>query len=353
MPYYQNEHTGPVAWLVSMLSIARIQLNNFLVPFYPDMTMPVADLSGKLAIVTGANSGIGLETARALARMGAHVVLACRNKSRGEEAKKQIVESTGNLKVEVEILDCGSFASVRAFLSRWKDRETKEVDMLINNAGGLTGTISLTEDGYEQTYQINHLAHVLLAHGLLNSECMAANGRIVSISSAGFYGSDPLSKKNAGSRDILAKFDNQVGAKLSFGEMMQLYFRSKASQAVWSMALQRRLSENKVWQGITVHSCHPGTVKSSIWSQPDGAGAMVDVASSLMKLGARTIGITSEQGAITAVWLAVAPEPATPELSGRFWDRKQWKWVSPWSLSVRLQDELWDLWCGETGMSLN
>ncbi|CEL56400.1 WW domain-containing oxidoreductase OS=Danio rerio GN=wwox PE=2 SV=1 [Rhizoctonia solani AG-1 IB] len=336
-----------------MLSFTRIQLDNFLVSFYPDMTMPVADLSGKLAIVTGANSGIGLEAARALARMNAHVVLACRNKSRAEEAKRQIIGSTGNLKVEVEMLDCGSFASVRAFLSRWNERQTKKVDILINNAGGLAGTISLTEDGYEQTYQSNHLAHVLLTHSLLNSGWIATNGRIVSVSSAGFYGSDPLDKQNAGSRDILAKLNNQVGSKLSFSDMMQLYFRSKASQAVWSMALQRRLAERDTWRGITVSSYHPGTVKSSIWTQPDGAGSMVDMISSLMKFGARTLGITNEQGAITAVWLAVAPEPASPELNGRFWDRKQWKWVNPWSLGVERQDELWDLWCRETGTSLN
>ncbi|KAF8677637.1 Enoyl-(Acyl carrier protein) reductase [Rhizoctonia solani] len=372
MPYSQNEHVALVAWLLSMLSFARIQLDNFLAPFYPDMTMPVADLSGKLAIVTGANSGIGLEAARALARMNAHVVLACRNETKGEEAKRHIIENTGNLKVEVEALDCANLASIREFLSRWREREMKPVDILINNAGGctlacirsdsdmvccfqggLTGTISLTEDGHEQMYQTNHLAHVLLTHGLLNLGCVAPNGRIISVSSAGFYGSDPLSKRNIGNRDILAKFNNQAGAKLSLGEMLQLYFRSKASQAVWSMALQCRLSKKEAWKGITVHSCHPGTVKSSIWSQPEGAGSMADAASNLMKFGARTLGITSEQGAITAVWLAVAPEPASSNLKGRFWDRKQWKWVNPWSLSVHLQDELWDLWCEEAGMHLN
>ncbi|KAF8757629.1 Enoyl-(Acyl carrier protein) reductase [Rhizoctonia solani] len=344
MPYSQNEHVALVAWLLSMLSFARIQLDNFLAPFYPDMTMPVADLSGKLAIVTGANSGIGLEAARALARMNAHVVLACRNETKGEEAKRHIIENTGNLKVEVEALDCANLASIREFLSRWRERDETR---------GLTGTISLTEDGHEQMYQTNHLAHVLLAHGLLNLGCVAPNGRIISVSSAGFYGSDPLSKRNIGNRDILAKFNNQAGAKLSLGEMLQLYFRSKASQAVWSMALQCRLSKKEAWKGITVHSYHPGTVKSSIWSQPEGAGSMADAASNLMKFGARTLGITSEQGAITAVWLAVAPEPASSNLKGRFWDRKQWKWVNPWSLSVHLQDELWDLWCEEAGMHLN
>ncbi|KAJ1306405.1 hypothetical protein OPQ81_007410 [Rhizoctonia solani] len=353
MPYSQHTHTTLVASVLSMLSFIRTQLDNLLVRLYPQMTVPIANLSGKLVVVTGANSGIGLEAARALARMGAHIVLACRNEVRGEEAKSSIIKSTGNSKIEVELLDCGKFASVHAFLNRWKERKLKKVDILINNAGGLTSTVSLTEDGFEQTYQTNHLSHVLLTHGLLNLGCMASDARIISVSSAGFYGSDPLNKQNVGGSDILAKFNNQVGAKLSLSDMMQLYFRSKASQAVWSMALQSRLSETDAWKGITVQSCHPGTVKSSIWSQPEGSGSMNGLASNLIKLAASTFGISSEQGAVTVVWLAIAPKPATAEMKGRFWDRKQWKWVHPWSLSIALQDELWDLWCSETNAPIN
>ncbi|CAE6427330.1 unnamed protein product [Rhizoctonia solani] len=353
MPYSQHAHTTPVASLLSTLSLTRINLDNLLIPFYPRLTMPIVDLSGKLVIVTGANSGIGLEAARALARLGARVVLACRNEAKGEEAKSSIIKSTGNSKIEVELLDCGKFASVRAFLKRWKERGLNKVDILINNAGGLTSTTSVTEDGFEQTYEANHLSHVLLTHGLLNLGCIAPDGRIISVSSVGFYASDPLNKDNVGCRDILANFDNQVGAQLSFSEMMQLYFRSKASQAVWSMALQRRLSETDAWKGITVQSCHPGTVKSSIWSQPEGAGSMNGLASDLFQLAGRTFGISSEEGAVTAVWLAVAPEPAKAEMKGQFWDRKQWKWIQPWSLDAGLQDELWDLWCSETNAPLN
>ncbi|KAG8730282.1 hypothetical protein FRC11_007074, partial [Ceratobasidium sp. 423] len=117
MPYSQHAHTAPVASLLSTLSFTRITLENLLIPLYPRMTMPIADLSGKLVIVTGANSGIGLEAARAFARLGARVVLACRNEAKGEEARSSIIKSTGNSKIEVELLDCGSFASVHAFLN--------------------------------------------------------------------------------------------------------------------------------------------------------------------------------------------------------------------------------------------
>ncbi|QRW16701.1 short chain dehydrogenase [Rhizoctonia solani] len=154
-----------------MLSLSRIQFDGFFISLFARLAMPVADLSGKLAIVTGANSGIGLEAARAFAGMGARVVLACRNKERGEEAKKSIIETTG----------------------------------------ATTGVLAITEDDYEQTYQANHLSHVLLTHGLLNAGCIAPDGRIVSVSSMNSYFSGPLNKNNVDNRDILTKFDNKAG----------------------------------------------------------------------------------------------------------------------------------------------
>lgn len=99
------------------------------------MPMPHVDLYGKLVIVTGANSGLGFETARAFANMGARVVLACRSIQKGEEARDRIAEATGNNEVEVEPLDCASFESVKRFLKRWEQRKVKKVNILVNNAG--------------------------------------------------------------------------------------------------------------------------------------------------------------------------------------------------------------------------
>lgn len=135
MTYSENTHTRAVASMLASLSGTRSNLDNFLVPFYRNMKLPRIDLHGKLAIVTGANSGIGFEVARALVGLGAHVVLACRSEARGEEAMRRIVELTGSKSVEVEVLDCGSFKSVRAFLERWEKRELKQIDILVNNAG--------------------------------------------------------------------------------------------------------------------------------------------------------------------------------------------------------------------------
>lgn len=122
----------------------------------------------------------------------------------------------------------------------------------------MTGSIVVTEDGFEQTYQSNHLAHVLLTHTLLNHGHFSSHARIVSVSSVGSYDSVPLDEQTARADDIRAKFNHQLGAKLEAGEMFQLYARSKASQVVWTIVLQRRLVEREEWKNITAHTCHPG-----------------------------------------------------------------------------------------------
>lgn len=220
--------------------------------------------------MTGANSGVGFGAALTLAGMGARVVLACRNESKAQEAKRRIIEETGNESVEVEILDCGSFKSIRNFIDRWGQRESTKIDILINNAGKskascwneylisllgvLSSSLTLTEDGFEQTYHINHLSHVLLTHALLNQGWLAPDARIVSVSSAPGFHSSPA----VDGSDVLTIYQNQIGAPLSFFDMMDLYSRSKAAQAVWTMALQRRLSQNEGWKGMSAHSCNPG-----------------------------------------------------------------------------------------------
>jgi NAD(P)-dependent dehydrogenase (short-subunit alcohol dehydrogenase family) len=135
MPYSENAHRPAIASLLSSFSAVRNGFGNFVIPILPALRLPTADLRGKQVIVTGANSGIGFETAKALVGMGARVILACRNAERGEQARKCIVEAALSGEVEVEALDCAKFESVRAFLRRWETREVKQVDILINNAG--------------------------------------------------------------------------------------------------------------------------------------------------------------------------------------------------------------------------
>jgi short-subunit dehydrogenase len=135
MPYSEHAHYAPIGSALSTFSHIKNGLGNFIIPLLPDMTLPSADLRGKQAIVTGANSGIGFETAKSLARLGAHVVLACRNKDKAEKAKKDIEQAVTGAQVEVEILDCSSLGSARLFVERWGKRNFSAVDILVNNAG--------------------------------------------------------------------------------------------------------------------------------------------------------------------------------------------------------------------------
>ena len=148
----------------------------------PSYQLPDVDLAGKVAIVTGANTGIGKETARGLAVRGASVVLACRNVRKGEEAAKEI----GGRAVRVKELNLASFASVREFC-RQINREEKKIDILINNAGMVTMNRELTEDGQEMQFQSNHLGHFLLTNLLLDKIKAAKNARIINVSSVAHW----------------------------------------------------------------------------------------------------------------------------------------------------------------------
>ena len=128
--------------------------------------------------------------------------------------------------------------------------------------GGLSSTVAVTEEGFEQTYQSNHLSHVLLTHALLSQGRFVHDARIVSVSSLGYYNSDPLDEHNVGCTDIFTKYGNKLGTLMSFPDAFQVYARSKASQIVWTMALQRRLSQTEGWKNISVHSCNPGKSSS-------------------------------------------------------------------------------------------
>ncbi|CAE6484954.1 unnamed protein product [Rhizoctonia solani] len=352
MSYDADPHSYLVALALYLWSFIQMGLNSLFGSFYPRLANPHVDLRGKVAIVTGANSGIGFETALALARMGARVTLACRNEVRGQEARKQIVRLTGNPNVDLEILDCTSFESVRAFLERWQYRPIQMVDILVNNAGSLSGTVSITKDNFEQTYQSNHLAHVLLTHELLNRGHFSPTGRIVSLSSGGLYLSNALSEDNGTGWDVVSRYGGQVGRIMSPEDMIQLYVRTKLSQAMWTMALQRKLEMSHKWAGVTAHCCHPGFVQSPIWRQPTGPGATSGIILDILRFMVDNFGVPGEQGAITPVWLATAPEPATEKLRGRYWDRKQWQWLAPWALDEQRQGKLWDMWCRDAGAPL-
>ncbi|KAH8818945.1 hypothetical protein DL96DRAFT_1470826 [Flagelloscypha sp. PMI_526] len=221
----------------------------------------VADLTGKTAIVTGANIGIGLEVARAFASMGGTVIMACRSQSRGDAAREQMLTaSEGSIsphKVQVEIMDVGDFDSMQDFITRWGD---KPLDILVNNAGVTLGTYSKTKQGLKLSYVTNILSQYFLTLSLL--PFMRADARIVNVSSVGSYGYKSQFDVSDldHSRHIETKLGLKVGDDFPSGLAFELYQRQKLLQIYFTREMQQRLEKSKKYgkMGISVHCYHPG-----------------------------------------------------------------------------------------------
>jgi len=205
------------------------------------------DQGGKLAVVTGANSGIGFETARALALSGAEVILACRDPRRGEAAAGRILADAPAARVEVAPLDLGSLASVRAFAAALRARRER-LDLLINNAGVMIPPLGRTEDGFELQIGINHLGHFALTGLLLEPVLAASAGRVVVVASlahrAGVIELDDLSWERRRYRPWRA------------------YAQSKLANLLHMVELQRRLEAARA--GALCAAAHPGWTATNL-----------------------------------------------------------------------------------------
>ncbi|EDV18917.1 uncharacterized protein TRIADDRAFT_34454 [Trichoplax adhaerens] len=203
-----------------------------------------ARLDNKTVIITGANTGIGKETAIDLAKRGARIIVACRNESKGTTAAKEIIQLSGNTQVVFRKLDLASFQSIRHFANHFNENEDR-LDILINNAGVLWCPYMETEDGFEMQFGTNHLGHFLLTNLLLDKLKACAPTRIVVVSSqAHFHG-----KMN---------FDDLNGKKNY--NSYTAYFHSKLANVLFAHELARRLQGT----GVTANSLHPGAVKTDI-----------------------------------------------------------------------------------------
>lgn len=203
------------------------------------------DITGKVCIVTGASDGIGVPTAKHLAKQGGHVILAVRNLEKGQKVADDIIRETGNNKVEVSELDLSSFASVRKFADNFRKRSLP-IHLLINNAGIFQLGHKLTADGFEQHLQVNHLSHFLLTNLLLDIIISSAPSRIINVSS---------------DSHLFAKgidWENMNGEKQPNPGMMHWYEQSKLCNVLFTRELQRRFNEQKV--AVTTHALHPGNM---------------------------------------------------------------------------------------------
>jgi len=254
-------------------------------------------LEGRIALVTGATSGIGQETALGLAARGAQVVLVGRDRARAEAARKDVSERSGNPRVDVLLADFASLDAVRGLAREFCDRYSA-LHLLVNNAGIAMTERVLTVDGYESTLAVNHLAPFLLTHLLRERLLASGPARIVNVASdahkfvRGFDFADPMAERGFG-------FPKAVTG-------MRVYGMSKLANILFTFELARRLEGTRV----TANAVHPGGVATRLGTNNPG------LLGKLLPLAMRPFFKTPAQGAETSLHVAIAPELAST--SGRY-----------------------------------
>ncbi|XP_047984092.1 retinol dehydrogenase 13-like [Leguminivora glycinivorella] len=274
-------------------------------------------LVGKVVIVTGANAGIGFETAKNLAERGARVIMACRNEGRATVARDEIIAATSNLDVHYRHLDLASLKSVREFADNINNTEER-VDILINNAAIYGSKLEKTEDGLLLGMQSNHFGPFLLTCLLLPKLKSSAPSRIINVSSI------------AHEKGII-DFDNLNGEK-EMDETIhesKVYALSKLCNILMTVELARQLQGI----GVTVNCLHPGVVVTEILNYVPVIGHLLPILKYFFK--------DTWEGAQTSVYLAVAPEVAS--VSGRYFKDCREVKPSKSAQDVYVARKLWEV----------
>lgn len=287
------------------------------------------DLSGQRAVVTGASSGIGVETARALAAAGADVTLAVRDTDAGNRTASDIAAMTGKQHIHVEHLDLLDRASIDRFVEAWRG----PLHVLVNNAGGILPALRRTREGWEQQLAQNHLGHFALALGLHGALKAAAGARIVSVSSSGHLFSPVVF-------DDLQFDYRPYDALLAYGQ-------SKTANILFAVGAARHWAKD----GITANAVMPGPVTSNFIRNIDQATAE-RLAREFRVDGKAPLFKSPAQGAATSVFVATAP--LLDGIGGRYFEdcneaeivrsgNGYGSGVAPYALDPANADRLWEV----------
>lgn len=275
----------------------------------------MTSLAGSTALVSGATSGIGFETALGLARRGAHVVLGARSRSRGQRAVQAIAESVRGARAEFVLGDLSSLSEVRRFAHDFREQYAR-LDILVNNVGGLFLGRQTSAEGLEMTFALNHLSYFLLTELLQPMLIESAPARIVNVSSEAH-------------RNASINFDDLNLTRRYFG--WTAYGQSKLANVLFTYELARRLEGS----GVTANALHPGFVRTGLGTKNTSPLLRI-----LVWLIFR-MGMSPRQGAQTSLLLAASPE--VEGVSGEYYSVERRVRSSRRSYDEAAAQRLWDI----------
>ena len=272
-------------------------------------------MKDKVCIVTGSNSGIGKETALALAEMGATVVMVVRNKELGEAARAEIIAETGNNSIDLMICDLSSMNAIRDFAAAFKSKYSR-LDVLINNAGAVISIRQDTNDGFERTLAVNYLAPFLLTHELLPLLKESTPSRVINLSSG------------LAQRPNLNLDDLQSEGKY---KSRQVYGSAKLKIEMFTYEMARQLKDT----GVFVNVVRPGFVATNL-------GRSSGSFSSRIMFGMmKPFQLSPKEGAETSVFVASSPE--IEGITGKCFSKKKESMSAEVSYDIDLQKQLWNI----------
>ncbi|MFD5662783.1 oxidoreductase [Streptomyces hirsutus] len=284
----------------------------------------IPDQGGRLAVVTGANSGLGRVAAWELARAGARVVLACRSEARGRDALNLLRGEVPGAEAEVRRLDLGDLASVREFATTLSG---ERVDLLLNNAGVMALPYGTTADGFETQFGVNHLGHFALTGLLLPALLAVPGARIVTVSSM---------------THVMANIDaRDLNSERRYRRWVA-YARSKSANLLFTHELARRLAAHG--SDVVAAAAHPGYAATNLQTAgPRAEGRRI--AERVMRLGNRIVAQSAEAGALPLLYAATRPGVRPDAFIGPSF--ALWRgapapsWRAPWTLDDAMGERLW------------
>ena len=276
------------------------------------------NLKDKVCLITGATSGIGKETALALAKEGATIVFTARNPEKGEKVKQELVEATGNENIETMYCNLASLESVRDFVDSFKNKY-KNLHVLINNAGIWETKRKESDDGIELNFAVNHLAPFLMTNLLLDMIKSSSPARIINLSS-----------------------DAHKPAKLNFndieGKKSWSSFGSYAQSKLCNILFTKKLSQILAGTGVTVNCVHPGLVSTTLF----------DKMNSILRAVFSLFMISSKRGAQTSIFLATSDD--VKDISGEYFSKKKIVTPSKAAQNMENAEKLWEISKRYTGL---